>query len=84
MERTITVSETLYRRLNASVKARGLTTIEQLLEQWQLREDELRRREDIVRRIDNLRERIFQTYGVMEDSVDLVREDRGLGCESLA
>jgi hypothetical protein len=54
----------------------GLTSIEQLLEAWQAREDELFRRQDVVRRIDALRERLFATYGELPDSAALIREDR--------
>lgn len=33
-------------------------------------------RKDVVRRIDELRERLFAKYGEMLDSVELIREDR--------
>jgi hypothetical protein len=53
-----------------------MTSIEQLLEEWQAREDELIRRQDVVRRIDSLRERLFATYGELPDSVAFICEDR--------
>jgi hypothetical protein len=76
MSRTLTISDTLYVRLEAITQMRGLTSIEQLLEEWQAREDELLRRQDVVHRIDALRERLFTTYGELPDSVALIREDR--------
>jgi hypothetical protein len=57
-------------------RARGLSSIEQLLEEWQSIEDELRRRQEVVRQIDAIRERLFTAYGEMPDSVGLVRDDR--------
>jgi hypothetical protein len=76
MNRTLTISEALYARLDAAARARGLGSIEQLLEQWQGREDELFRRQEAVQQIDALRERLRVTYGEMPDSAELVREDR--------
>jgi hypothetical protein len=76
MSRSLTISDALYDRLEASAHMRGMTNIEQLLEEWQTREDELLRRQDVVHRIDSLRERRFATYGELPDSVAFIREDR--------
>jgi hypothetical protein len=76
MSQTVTISDALYARLESSAHVRGLASIEQLLEAWQAREDELFRRRDVVRRIDALRERLFATYGELPDSVAFLREDR--------
>jgi hypothetical protein len=84
MSRTITVSDHTYERLEGEARARGLTSIEQLLEQWPLRrmehepltEEELRRRRETVDRTIALQKRLSKTYGMMPDSVDLIREDR--------
>ena len=38
--------------------------------------DEIRYRQQVVRRVDELRERLFATYGEMTDSVELIRDDR--------
>ena len=76
MSQTLTISDKLYKRLEAIARMRGLTSIEQLLETWQSNERELRRRRANVRRIDVLRERLFATYGEMPDSATLIREDR--------
>ncbi len=76
MSRTITISDDLYARLEAEARARGLTSIEHLLEGWEHAEADLNQRKDVVRRIDNLREHLFAEYGEMPDSVELMREDR--------
>lgn len=80
MNQTLTISDKLYTRLEAAARERGLASIEELIEQliemWQAKIDELRRRQDVVCRIDVLRERLFATYGEMTDSIELVRADR--------
>lgn len=84
MSRTITVSDGLYKRLEAEARARGLEGIAQLLEQVYLpgleqeppTEEELRRRREAVDHITALQERLSKTYGMMPDSVELIREDR--------
>lgn len=76
MSRTITISDDLYARLEAEAHARGLASIEHLLEGWEHVEADLSQRKDVVRRIDSLREHIFAEYGEMPDSVELMREDR--------
>jgi predicted CopG family antitoxin len=80
MSQTVIISDTLYARLEAAAQEHGLRSIEevieQLIEMWQVKADELRRRQEVVHRIDVLRERLFVTYGEMADSVELVRADR--------
>ena len=76
MSRTITISDELYARLEAEAQARGLKSVERLLEEWEQNGAALKQRRDVVQRIDSLRERLFARYGEMPDSVDLVREDR--------
>jgi len=80
MSQTLTISDTLYARLEAIARVHGLSgveeLIEQLIEEWQSKVDELRRRQEVVRRIDALRERLFATYGEMPESVGLIRADR--------
>jgi hypothetical protein len=79
MSQTLIVSDTLYERLETTARARGLNIeelIQQLIEAWQSRADELRRRQEAARRIDTLRERLYATYGEMTDSVELIRADR--------
>lgn len=76
MSQTLTISDMLYTRLEITSQDRGLKSVEQLLEIWQSREDELRCRQEVVRQVDNLRQRLFDKYGEMPDSVALIRADR--------
>lgn len=76
MSRTITISDELYARLEAEARARGLSNIERLLEERQQSKYDLNDRQRVVKRIDDLRERLFIKYGEMPDSVELLRADR--------
>ena len=76
MSQTLTISDGLYKRLEAAAHARGLSNVEQLLEDREAHEDERRQRQEIVRRIDALREHFFTKYGEFSDSTDLLRADR--------
>lgn len=76
MPQPLTISDTLYARLEQIARERGFQTIEQLLEAWQTFEDERQQRQQIVQRIDQVREQLFATYGEMLDSLELLREDR--------
>lgn len=76
MSRTITISDELYARLEAQARARGLNNIERLLEERAQSESDLDERQKVVKRIDDLRERLFIKYGEMPDSVELLRADR--------
>ena len=77
MERTLTISEPLYVKLETTSLRRGLSSIVELLELWLGYEEERRQRQQAVRQIDALRKRLRITYGEMNDSVELIREDRG-------
>jgi hypothetical protein len=76
MAHLLNISDSLYQRLEAAARKRGLNNIEQLLEEWPFEDDDLDQRREAVRRIDTVRERLFATYGEMPDSVALVQEDR--------
>jgi len=84
MSRTITVSDHVYERLEAEARARGMKSIEQLLEQLPqhsqkpltITPEELQQRQAAVARIDAIYEEMRRKYGTMPDSVDLIREDR--------
>lgn len=76
MSRTLTIPDDLYARLEEEARARGLNSVEHLLEEWRHAEADLDQRQDVVRRIDDLRGRLFAKHGEMPDSVELVREDR--------
>ena len=76
MDKTLAIPEELYRQLEKTMRQRGLGTIEQLLREWQARETELKQRRNAIHKIDELRDRLFRSYGEMPDSVTLIREDR--------
>jgi hypothetical protein len=76
MSQTLIISDALYARLEAKARDRGLSNIEQLLEQWERNESETLHRQEVVRQIDNLRGRLLDKYGEMPDSVELIRQDR--------
>ena len=84
MSRTVTLPDSVYERLEAAARDRGLESIEQLLEQWPLHsdepsplsEEELRQRQELVDEIDAIREEALTACGIMADSVELIREDR--------
>jgi hypothetical protein len=76
MSQTLTISDTLYARLEAKARERDLSNIEQLLEEWERSESEPLRRRELVRQIDSLRDRLFEKCGEMPDSVELIRQDR--------
>jgi len=80
MSRILTISDDLYVQLESLSRSRGLSSIEELLEQsiesWQTTEDDLSDRQEVVQRIDELRERLFAKYGEAPVSVDLIRADR--------
>ncbi len=75
MSRTLIISDELYARLEKEAQMRDLS-IERLIEEWERNEANLLRRKDVVREIDDLRERLYSKYGEMIDSTDLVRKDR--------
>jgi hypothetical protein len=76
MSRPLIVSDELYARLEAEARGRGLQTVEQLLEQLQVPENNLKSREEVVQEIDALRGRLYAEHGEMPDSIELLREDQ--------
>ena len=76
MSQNLEISDTLYNRLEQAARQRGYSSIEQLLEAWQAFDEERQQRQRIVQQIDQVRERMFATYGELPDSVELIREDR--------
>lgn len=80
MYQTLTVSDMLYQQLHRRARDSGFDNLEEfiqkLIEVWQAHLEELRRRQEAVRRIDALRERLLTKYGEMQDSVELIRADR--------
>jgi len=87
MNQTLTISENLYGRLQTGAQLHGLSVeqlIEQLFEEWERKDAELKRRKDAelkrreeaVDRVNEIYERMRAKYGQMPDSVELLREDR--------
>jgi predicted CopG family antitoxin len=76
MSRTLTISDDLYARLEEEARARGLNSVERLLEEWRKANTDLNQRQDVVHRINDLRGRLFAKYGEMPDSVESVCQDR--------
>ncbi len=80
MDQTLTVSERLYQQLETTARDSGFDSIEEfiqkLIEVWQVRLEELERRQAAVHHIDVLRAKFLAKYGIMTDSVELVRADR--------
>lgn len=76
MNRTLTIPDTLYTRLEDLARTRGFSRIEQLLDAWQSYEDTLRQRRLAVAQIDALGQRLSKTYGTFLDSAADIREDR--------
>jgi hypothetical protein len=74
-QQTLTISVELYERLVAEAQLRGIT-IEQLLEEWERKDSEIRRRQEAGQRADEIFERMAAKYGMMPDSAELIREDR--------
>lgn len=76
----VEISEQLYQQLTKTAEKDGFATLEEflgeLLKQWQARESELERRRNVVSQVDALYTRLRAKYGVMPDSVELVRQDR--------
>ncbi len=77
MTRTLAISDNLHTQLETAAREQGFRGIEQLLEAWQERYSELRRRREVVDRINARRARLFASHGEMPDSTELIREDRG-------
>jgi hypothetical protein len=77
MSRVLTLSDDLYDKLETAAQRCGLAQIDQLLEQWQAADEERAKRDEVLQRILALNDQMRAKYGVMPDSVELIREDRG-------
>ncbi len=75
MKVLIEIQEELFDWLRTEAKRRNLEDIESVIQELQ-RDEERRRRHEVGKRIDKLREEIYAKYGEMPDSVELIREDR--------
>ena len=75
MSKAVDFSEETYTKLQETASRLGFDSVEQMVKQW-LWEVELRRRQELGRRIDEHREEMLAKYGVMSDSTELIRQDR--------
>jgi predicted CopG family antitoxin len=73
MSRTLTISDSLYDRLQQEAAKRGFDNIPALLEVLQ---QDFEKRAEVVQQIDALREQLFEKYGQMPDSAALIEDDR--------
>lgn len=76
MGRVLTLSDDLYGKLESAAQRCGLAQIDQLLEQWKAADEERAKRDEVLQRILALNDQMRAKYGVMPDSVELIREDR--------
>lgn len=81
MSVTLTVSDETFQRLQIAAKSSGKENVEQLLEEWNDRPndispEELERRRKLGDEMRAFRRRMKEKYGVMQDSTPLIREDR--------
>lgn len=74
-QQTLTISDSLYQRLMAEARLQGMS-VEQLIEEWESKESEIRRRQEAGKRIKNIYKEMEAKYGLMPDSAELVRDDR--------
>lgn len=49
---------------------------EELLETWQAEDRDMNHRGEVVQRIKALQQKLYEKYGEMPDSTELIREDR--------
>ena len=76
MEQILTISESLYQRLQLTAQENHMPSIEQLFEYWQRRDSALKRRREIVQNIVAIREQLASGYTQFLDSVALLQEER--------
>lgn len=78
MSRTVKLPESLYNWLEAEAKRRQLDSVDNLIEELleQFKEEEKHERDEAIRRIFDLHDKMAAKYGQVQDSVELIREDR--------
>ena len=77
MSVTITISDETYQKLKTVAQSKGFEDVEKFLDGW--KELELASRREVVDGIIAFRQRMKEKYGVMEDSTEMLREDRMRG-----
>ena len=76
MDRSLTIPDVLYEKLEDSASRRGLKDIKQLLEEWQAIEEEHQRHHEAAQQIKTLRKWLHAKYGGTPDSTEAISEDR--------
>jgi predicted CopG family antitoxin len=84
VSKTLTISDETYEKLETLARFRAKENVEQLLDEledadfieWQ---KELARRREVGNRIIKFQEKMREKYGVMQDSMEILREDRMRG-----
>ena len=81
MSVTLTISDETYNKLKVSAQVRGKENVEQLLEDWEDEraaewQKELNRRKEVGDKIKAFQKKMYEKYGIMPDSTELIREDR--------
>jgi len=77
MSVTITVSDETYKKLKTVAQSNGFEDVEKFLDEW--KEPELANRREVVDGIIAFRQKMKEKYGVMENSTEMLREDRMRG-----
>lgn len=77
MSVTITVSDETYQKLKTVAQSKGFEDVEKFLGEWA--ELERANRREVVDGIVAFRQKMKEKYGVMEDSTEILREDRMRG-----
>lgn len=77
MSVTITISDETYQKLKTVAQSKGFDDVEKFLGEWE--ELELANRREVVDGIVAFRQKMKEKYGVMEDSTEMIREDRVRG-----
>jgi len=77
MSVTITVSDETYQKLKTVARIKGFEDVEKFLDEW--KELELANRREVVDGILEFHEKMKEKYGVMENSIEILREDRMRG-----
>jgi hypothetical protein len=78
MSRTVTLPESLYNWLEAEAKRHQATSVDGFLADYleEIKEKEKRDRDEAIRSILELHEKMAEKYGMVDDSVELIRADR--------
>ncbi len=76
MPKTITLSDSLYKRLECAMRESGMKSFEQLLKDWFQKVSELKRRKKAFEDVMAFHSQIKDQYGELPDSVPGIREDR--------